>query len=404
MLLSFTLINAAPTRSRHLYSWHFGSDVERRFLSRTSEALKRFATVRVEGQVLYHAQSRHAPEWNDELRAFTLPASVAPFFVDSEWTLDTSPAEFSARPLHFVTYVPPASECPLRVLLPDGSPSPVNAFVVPGWGGVVVWNPPTCGGAGAGAGGGEGGEGEGDQDGRVHHGEVGGSSPGGGGGRGGGGRPTYLTGDDLEGMMEAFVGQLRVLLGLPVSSPSSSSSSFGGETTEEEAAAAADLRVDVRSVAASDSGFSAWEVDALVRRRAAEGGAAAVASLASLSAVITSLPDMDVPSALVRSAEDALKAAAEARRASTEGRLDDAASASRAAHTAAESAFFHPDIISLLYFPSEYKMAVYIPLFLPTLLPILTGFLSDVKFFVRRRRCAAEYLRRLRRRAAGAVG
>ena len=132
-----------------------------------------------------------------------------------------------------------------------------------------------------------------------------------------------------------------------------------------------------------------------MRRRATEGGVAAAASLASLSAVITSLPDMDVL------AEDAVTAAAEARRASSEGRLDDAASASRAAHIAAESAFFHPDIISLLYFPSEYKMAVYIPLFLPTLLPILTGFLSDVKFFVRRRRCAAEYLRR---RAARAVG
>jgi len=36
-------------------------------------------------------------------------------------------------------------------------------------------------------------------------------------------------------------------------------------------------------------------VDALVRRRTAEGSAAAAASLASLAAVIASLPDMDVP-------------------------------------------------------------------------------------------------------------
>lgn len=55
-----------------------------------------------------------------------------------------------------------------------------------------------------------------------------------------------------------------------------------------------------------------------------------------------------------------------------EGRLDAAAAAARAAHVAAEAAFFHPDIISLLYFPSEYRMAVYIPLFLPTLMPIIT--------------------------------
>lgn len=61
-----------------------------------------------------------------------------------------------------------------------------------------------------------------------------------------------------------------------------------------------------------------------------------------------------------------------------EGRLDAAAHAARAAHVAAESAFFHPDIISLLYFPSEYMMAVYIPLFLPTLLPIFSVWTATV--------------------------
>lgn len=104
--------------------------------------------------------------------------------------------------------------------------------------------------------------------------------------------------------------------------------------------------------------------------------------------------------ALAHSAEDALQAAAEARAAAAEGRLDAAAVSARAAHVAAESAFFHPDILSLLYFPSEYKMAVYIPLFLPTLMPILTGLAWDMKFFVRRRRCAASYRAATR---AGAV-
>jgi hypothetical protein len=85
MLLSFTLVNAAPTRSGHLYSWRFGRDVERRFVSHASRALKRLATVNLEGQVLHHAPSRHNPEWNDTLGAFTVPASRAPFFVDSDW-------------------------------------------------------------------------------------------------------------------------------------------------------------------------------------------------------------------------------------------------------------------------------------------------------------------------------
>jgi hypothetical protein len=59
--------------------------VARRFVSHTTRALQRLATVRVEGQVLYHAPSRHAPLWNDTLRAFTVPASRAPFLIDSDW-------------------------------------------------------------------------------------------------------------------------------------------------------------------------------------------------------------------------------------------------------------------------------------------------------------------------------
>lgn len=93
-------------------------------------------------------------------------------------------------------------------------------------------------------------------------------------------------------------------------------------------------------------------------------------------------------------AADALRAAGEARSAAAGGLVDAAAAASRAAHVAAERAFFHPDIISLLYFPSEYKLAVFVPLFLPMLVTIFTGCAWDVKFFVRRRRCAAEFLRR----------
>ena len=69
-------------------------------------------------------------------------------------------------------------------------------------------------------------------------------------------------------------------------------------------------------------------------------------------------------------------AADAARDAAAEGRVEDAAAAARDAHVAAESAFFHPDIISLLYFPAEYTLAVYVPLFLPTAFPVLVGLMG----------------------------
>ena len=40
------------------------------------------------------------------------------------------------------------------------------------------------------------------------------------------------------------------------------------------------------------------------------------------------------------------------------------------AETASEEAFFHPTMLSMLYFPEDHKMAVYIPYFVPVLLPV----------------------------------
>ena len=117
-------------------------------------------------------------------------------------------------------------------------------------------------------------------------------------------------------------------------------------------------------------------------------------SLDSLAAVVKAMPEMDVPKALAEAAGESLSESRLAREAAVDGRLEDAAVHARNSHAHAESAFFHPQIISLLYFPQEYKLAVYIPLFLPTLFPLFTGLMWDVKFYVRRTRCAAEHRRR----------
>ena len=41
--------------------------------------------------------------------------------------------------------------------------------------------------------------------------------------------------------------------------------------------------------------------------------------------------------------------------------------------------FFDKGILSLLYFPDDHKMAVYIPYFVPVLLPLLVGVLREGK-------------------------
>lgn len=42
----------------------------------------------------------------------------------------------------------------------------------------------------------------------------------------------------------------------------------------------------------------------------------------------------------------------------------------------AEAAYYHPSLMGRMYFPEEHKMAVYLPLLLPSLLPVAAGILK----------------------------
>ena len=47
----------------------------------------------------------------------------------------------------------------------------------------------------------------------------------------------------------------------------------------------------------------------------------------------------------------------------------------------AESAFFDPTMVSMLYFPDEHKYAIYMPLFVPISVPLLVALHREVKKF-----------------------
>lgn len=42
-------------------------------------------------------------------------------------------------------------------------------------------------------------------------------------------------------------------------------------------------------------------------------------------------------------------------------------------------AFFAPNMVAMLYFPDEHKYAIYLPLFLPVLLPVFTGLRAELR-------------------------
>lgn len=45
----------------------------------------------------------------------------------------------------------------------------------------------------------------------------------------------------------------------------------------------------------------------------------------------------------------------------------------------AEKAFFDPTMVSMLYFPDEHKYAIYMPLFVPTSVPLLAALVKEIK-------------------------
>lgn len=55
------------------------------------------------------------------------------------------------------------------------------------------------------------------------------------------------------------------------------------------------------------------------------------------------------------------------------------------AHDKAETAFFDPDMLALLYFPEEHKWAVYLPLFLPLWFPLFGNLSSEYKRYKKRK-------------------
>jgi hypothetical protein len=58
------------------------------------------------------------------------------------------------------------------------------------------------------------------------------------------------------------------------------------------------------------------------------------------------------------------------------------------AHAHTERAFFHTSILSLLYFPGEHKLAVYLPLALPLLLSLCLRCTQETARWIRRRRAS----------------
>ncbi|KAF3783445.1 GPI transamidase component PIG-S [Nymphaea thermarum] len=334
VVLSFSLLNSNP--NDWVYDWDF-QKIDDIFLSPVVNALAPVANISVESQVLYYAPKASHSFWDSKLSSYVSRTKDLPFFVNSnEWHLDTSVAAAGrSKILHFVVYIPSAQECPLVLQLPGGDISITNGFVSPMWGGVVIWNPPSC----------------------LKNSQ----------------RPQpsmlSLSSKDLEQVFSVFLGQLRLLFGL----------------------SSDNLQTEDFNILASETGFTAWELDFLIRRHASFNLFSCATTLGSLSKLVQSLPSMIIMDEIGSQVKLSLEASTSAKKLASQGIYDAVAFSSRQARALAENAFFHPSIMSLLYFPIEHHIAIYMPFFVPVLMHV---FLATFKEAKRYRQEKAKFLAR----------
>ncbi|XP_076180692.1 phosphatidylinositol glycan anchor biosynthesis class S [Ptiloglossa arizonensis] len=219
--------------------------------------------------------------------------------------------------ISFVIYAVPCDNAPLHIYTRSGyrskSKANVEAFLSPRWGGVVLINPSSeaCA-AGA---------------------------P---------NKPVVIIPNEIT-VVGTFLAQLKLLLGIP------EPKFLPGVTT-------------VSSVGLK---LRDWEVDALLRVRTIEQLTSAKLTLQSLAQLLKEIGNIVITDVVGNRIKTALRLVENSAERLAHGDLRQGFLLSKEAFVAAEAASSDPTLLALLYFPEDQKYAVYIPLFLPAMIPVL---------------------------------
>ncbi|XP_053657836.1 GPI transamidase component PIG-S [Anopheles marshallii] len=274
------------------------------------------------------AQSKQIPDDTKLGRHYALAEDSLPQIITSlEKKLGT---QITDNPcIHLVVYVPPCAQAPLKIYRKDGqraiSPGGnVEAFTSAKWGGIVFANPAeaTC----------------------VRYMETEQFSD------------VYIHAQDV---MPVLLYQLRKIFDLENNTP----------------------LLDTTLVPYSSIEPRVWEVDTFVRTNTIYLVHSATTTLQSLIQLLGGIEYIVINDEVGAAIQNAYHKIVEAKQKLSTGSLEQAAVLAREAYTSAERAFFDPSMLALLYFPNEQKYAIYIPLFLPIMIPVVFSFNTILKYF-----------------------
>merc|ERR1712066_46364 len=133
------------------------------------------------------------------------------------------------------------------------------------------------------------------------------------------------------------------------------------------------------------NGITDWEIRSVAREFQTVFVRRTAATLEQIFTLVDSLPDVVVRPEIGEMAFEAAAAARHAASIAGNGNLTGALSASRRALELALTVSHDDTVVAQMYFSWEFKYAVYLPLGLPIIVPIMVGFFRQVKQAKKRR-------------------
>ncbi|KAJ6588774.1 phosphatidylinositol-glycan biosynthesis class S protein-domain-containing protein [Mycena capillaripes] len=137
--LAFTLLNEDAAVGRAISGWDISGAISRH-VSPILNGLSILHNFTIESQVQFHAPLAFSPLSLQDSYGLT-PEDLTVFVNSAEWSLSSSVSNDPV--LHFVVFIPSASRRPLQILDSNGLPSSSDSFLLPQWGGIVIYNPPS---------------------------------------------------------------------------------------------------------------------------------------------------------------------------------------------------------------------------------------------------------------------